>query len=64
LKKKIPYGRHYPFPVHKLTALKTIFKNQIYKNAEELGKQCISLPIDPLLKKNEINYICETINSY
>lgn len=64
LKKDIPYGRHYPYPVHKLTALKSIFKNQIYKNAEELGRQCISLPIDPLLKKNEIKYICDTINSY
>jgi dTDP-4-amino-4,6-dideoxygalactose transaminase len=64
IKKNIPYGRHYPYPVHKLSALKNIFKNQIYKNSEELGRQCISLPIDPLLKENQIKYICDSINSF
>lgn len=63
-KKNIPSGRHYPYPVHKLTALKKFFKNQVFKNSEELAQQCISLPIDPLLKKKDIKYICDTINSY
>lgn len=62
--KKIPFGRHYPYPVHKLKALKKNFKSQVFKNSEELGAQCISLPIDPLLKKPEINKICDAINSY
>ena len=62
--KKIPYGRHYPFPLHKLNALKKIFKNERYKNSEELASQCISLPINPLLKKKDLNYICNTINSF
>ena len=63
-KKNIPYGRHYPYPVHKLTALKKLYKNQVYKNSEELASQCISLPIDPLLKKKDIQYICDVVNSY
>ena len=63
-KRNIPYGRHYPHAIHKLTALKKIFKNQVYKNSEELARQCISLPIDPLLKEKDIDYICDTINSY
>jgi dTDP-4-amino-4,6-dideoxygalactose transaminase len=63
-KKNIPYGRHYPYPIHKLTALKKLYKNQVYKNSEELASQCISLPIDPLLKNKDIMYICDTINSY
>ncbi len=62
--KKIPFGRHYPFPIHKLGAFKRNFKGQVFKNSEELGSQCVSLPIDPLLKKAEINRICDVINSY
>ena len=62
--KKIPYGRHYPYPIHKLFALKKKFKGQVFKNSEELGRQCVSLPIDPLLKKSEIQKICDVVNSY
>ena len=63
-KQKIPFGRHYPYPIHKLSALKKNFKGQTFKNSEELARQCVSLPIDPLLKKKEIKKICNIINSY
>lgn len=63
-KKKIPYGRHYPYPIHKLSALKKTYQGQIFKNSEDLGRQCISLPIDPFLKKKEVQEICNIINLY
>lgn len=63
-KNNIPFGRHYPYPVHKLSAVKKKFEGQNFKNSEELARQCISLPIDPLLGKKDIQHICNTINSY
>lgn len=60
---KIQFGRHYPFAIHQLKALKQKFKGQRFPNAENLAKKCISLPIDPNLNKIEINKICKAINS-
>ena len=59
---KIQFGRYYPTPIHKLEAVKNIFKNEKYKNAEFFSKYGIGLPIDPNLKKNEILKICKIIN--
>jgi dTDP-4-amino-4,6-dideoxygalactose transaminase len=61
--KKIQFGRHYPLAIHQLKALKKMFKNQKYPNAENLSRKCISLPIDPNLKSGEITKIYQTINS-
>jgi dTDP-4-amino-4,6-dideoxygalactose transaminase len=63
-KKKIPFGRHYPLPVHKLKSFKEIFKNQKYPNAEELSKNGVSLPIDPLLSKKNLKKIINSINNF
>ncbi len=63
-KKNIPYGRHYPFPLHKLNAVKTLFKSKKFKNSEELAKYGVSLPINPLLKNREIKNICNIINKF
>jgi dTDP-4-amino-4,6-dideoxygalactose transaminase len=49
-KNKIQYGKHYPQPLHKLKAVKEIFKNKSYPNAENFSNYGISLPIDPNLK--------------
>ena len=38
--------------------------NLLHTNAETLAKECVSLPIDPMLKKNEINYIVKIINNF
>ena len=37
--------------------------NGTYKNADEITKQILSLPINPWLKDDEINSIIEIINS-
>jgi len=53
---------HYPLPINKQ---KAFFKmgNGTYKNADEITKQILSLPINPWLKDDEINSIIEIINS-
>ena len=53
-KNKIQYGKHYPQPIHKLKAVKKIFKNISFPNAENFSSFGISLPIDPNLKKRII----------
>ncbi len=63
-KKKIQYGLHYPYALHKLGALKEIFKNQKFFYAERLAKEGISLPIDPNLSKSNLNKIIKTLNTF
>ena len=63
-KNNIPYGRHYPKPVHKLSAVKKLFFKKKFKNAEKLSKECISLPTNPLLKIKDLKYVCDVINKF
>jgi dTDP-4-amino-4,6-dideoxygalactose transaminase len=62
-KNKVQYGKHYPQPIHKLKAVKKIFKNMSFPNAEKFSNYGISLPIDPNLKKNQLLKICNILNS-
>ena len=64
IKKKIGFGFHYPYPINKLKALKNIYKNKQFYNAENLAKNGVSLPIDPKLTKKDISFIVNIINSY
>ena len=63
-KNKIQYGLHYPKSINQLAALKKIYSNHSYPNAEKLAKKCISLPIDPTLNSKEINKIVKVLNSF
>ena len=63
-KNKIPFGRHYPYPLHKLKALKNIFKNKKFPNSEYLASNGLSIPIDPLLKSSDIKKICSVLNKF
>ena len=63
-KNKIPFGRHYPNTVNKLQATKKMFLGEKFQNAEKLSKYGTSLPINPLLKKSEINKICKIVNNF
>ena len=60
----IQYGFHYPKSINQIEVLKKRFKNEKYPNAELLAKNCISLPIDPNLKSNELKKIVEVLNSF
>ncbi len=63
-KNKIGYGFHYPYSINQLKVFKNKFKNDQYKNSNRLAKQGISLPIDPNLTTNQVNYIIKKINSF
>ena len=62
IKNKIPFGMHYPAPIHKLKACKKIFKNQHFPNAENFAKKTLSLPIDPNLTMKQLKKIVNIIN--
>ena len=63
-KKKIQWGKHYPKPLHKLSASKNLFKKKSFPNSEYFSNYGISLPIDPNLKRKDLIKICNTINSF
>ena len=60
----IQYGFHYPFAIHQLAVFKKFFKNKVYKNAEQIAKHSISIPIDPNLSKKDMHYIIQTLNEF
>ena len=62
--KKIPFGRHYPFPIHKLHAVKKMFIKEKYEFSEKLSQNGVSLPINPMLKKNAILKVIKIVNSF
>ena len=61
---KIPFGRHYPQSLNQIKAVKKLFTNQKFPNAEVLAKKGTSLPTNPLLKKSNLKMICEIINRF
>ena len=62
--KNIPFGRHYPKPLHKLKAVKKNFLNQKFKNSEKLAYYGVSIPTNPLLKLSDLNFICNSLNKF
>ena len=63
IKNKIPFGMHYPAPIHKLKACKKLFENQHFPNAENFAKKTLSLPIDPNLTEKQLIKIINIINN-
>ena len=63
-KNKIQTGIHYPHTINQMKYFKDNFKNIKFPNAEILAKECVSLPIDPMLNKNEIDFVIKKINNY
>ena len=63
-KNSIPYGFHYPYSINKLHSLRKIFKGQTYLNAERIGNEGLSLPIDPNLNITDLKKITRVINSF
>ena len=62
--KNIPFGRHYPKPLHKLKAVNKIFKGQKFKNSEKLAYYGVSIPTNPLLSLKDLKYICNSLNKF
>ena len=63
-KNKIEFSFHYPYPIHKIEALKENFKKKKFLNAERLAKEGLSLPIDPNLSNSNLNKIIKTLNTF
>ena len=63
-KNKIEIGLHYPHTINQMKYYKDNFKKLKFKNAEKLASECLSLPIDPMLKKKEIEFIINKINNF
>ena len=62
-KKKIGVGIHYrSIPEHSI--YKKLFKWNIndYPNAKKIGRETISLPLSPALKKSEVEKVIRVIN--
>ena len=56
---------HYPVPCHLQKAYSFLnYKEGSMPNAEYLAKHCVSLPMFPELKDEEVNHVIKTINSY
>ena len=64
MKKGIQTVIHYPIPIHNQKAYKEHkqYKSKI-KNADLYGSELLSLPIFPKMKKTEINYVINAVNS-
>ena len=55
---------HYPIPIHKQKAYKKQFGKLKLSSTEKYSKEILSLPINPFMKKNEINYVIKKINEF
>ena len=61
----IEIGIHYPFPIIKQKAYDSHFqKQEIFEKSFSQHKKLVSLPIFPKMKKEELNYVIETIIKY
>ena len=56
---------HYPVPPHLQKAYQDLnFKKGDFPIAENIAETCISLPMSPILKQQDVAFICETIKKF
>ena len=61
----IPFGIYYPIPLHRQKAyLSSRYNENDFSNTKLLCDQVISLPMHSELELDQINFICEKINSF
>jgi dTDP-4-amino-4,6-dideoxygalactose transaminase len=61
--KGISCGIHYPIPLHKQPAYKGMF-NSKFPIAEKTADEILSIPLYPLLKEEQQQYICSSIKEF
>lgn len=54
---------HYPIPPHKQPAYAE-WNSLSYPLSEQIHEEIISLPISPVMKQEEVEYVCKVVNSY
>ena len=63
--KKIGCGIYYPVPLHLQPCFDYLgYKEGDFPKAEQLAKRVISLPVFPGLKRQEINYVAQTVKEF
>ena len=62
-KKKIESLIHYPIPAHKQEAYNELKKNNL-PVTERLSNEILSIPLNPVLTQNEMDYIVSSINEF
>ena len=55
---------HYPIPIYRQPLYKEMGYNDFHENADEASKHVLSLPVHPLLDKNQLNNIINIIRRY
>jgi len=60
----IEFGFHYPHSINQMKFFKENFGIKKFRNADSLARECVSLPIDPMLTTKEVNYIIKTVNKF
>ena len=63
-KNKINTAIHYPFPIHSQKAFKNHYGIIKLPNTEKFSKQILSLPINPFMKKKEVDYVIKKIKEF
>ena len=63
-KHKIPYGFHYPYTIHETKAFKKHCYDKNFRNSKIIARKGVSIPIDPYLKKKQLDFIIKKINYF
>ena len=64
LKNKIETAIHYPIPIHLQSAYKNKYAKISLPKTEFYSSKILSLPIHPLMKETEVNYVIKKIVEY
>ncbi|MEX2684505.1 MAG: DegT/DnrJ/EryC1/StrS family aminotransferase [Candidatus Sigynarchaeota archaeon] len=64
LKNDIGYGIHYAIPIHEQQSIKDAGFDIKLPVTETLAKEVISLPIHPLLSKEQLEFVAKTIKAF
>ncbi|HEY3165626.1 MAG TPA: DegT/DnrJ/EryC1/StrS family aminotransferase [Candidatus Binatia bacterium] len=63
-KASIDTGLHYPIPLHLQRAYRHLgYRQGDFPIAEQVARECLSLPIYPELEESEINRVCDVVAS-
>lgn len=60
----IQTGIHYPIPTHLQPAWTSRYPGIALPESERIAAQCLSLPLDPMLRQDEIERVLKAVTSY
>ena len=64
-KNEISTGLHYPVPLHLQECFEHLgYKKGDFPNTEKLAENCLSLPMFPELKDDQITFVCEKVKQF